>query len=220
MVPDPILGFGLRRRFRLCTLPITSSIPTRMGTVNHMMMVSTDPGSVRQPLLRDIIASQPRLPLDDGGLDGRKMRVVRVPYEIIEHPADVGFIAYGRTLAELFENAALAMSSIGCAGEQVEETTSREILAHGADLESLLYAWLAEILGIADAEQLVFRRFAISQIEEPQRGAPGQARGIAYGEVFDRERHAAGTYIKAVTLHQFIVERTLEGFLARVFLDL
>ena len=156
----------------------------------------------------------------DGALDGRKMRVVRVPYEIIEHPADVGFLAYGRTLAELFENAALAMCSIACAPDEIEETTPREILAHGADLESLLYAWLAEILGIADAEQLVFRRVAISLIQEPRGITPGAARGIAYGEAFDRERHAAGTYIKAVTLHQFIVERTPEGFRARVFLDL
>jgi SHS2 domain-containing protein len=45
-------------------------------------------------------------------------------------------------------------------------------------------------------------------------------RGTALGEKFDRERHAAGTYIKAVTLHQFAVERTSEGLRARVFLDL
>jgi SHS2 domain-containing protein len=148
------------------------------------------------------------------------MHVVRVPYEIIEHPADVGFFAYGRTLAELFENAALAMCSLGCAADKIEETTQREIVVRSADLETLLYAWLAEILGIADAEQLVFRRAAISQLREPQNGVPGEARGIAYGETFDRARHAAGTYIKAVTLHQFMIERTPDGFRARVFLDL
>jgi SHS2 domain-containing protein len=148
------------------------------------------------------------------------MRVVRVPYEIIEHPADVGFLAYGRTLAQLFENAALAMCSLACAPDRIDETTRREIIVGGADLESLLYAWLAEILGIADAEQLVFRRAAIAQLHEPQNGEPGEARGIAYGEAFDRARHAAGTYIKAVTLHRFMIERTPDGFCARVFLDL
>jgi SHS2 domain-containing protein len=145
---------------------------------------------------------------------------VHVPYEIIEHPADVGFLAYGRTLAELFENAALAMCSLACAPEKIQETEHREIIVRGADLEALLYAWLAEILGIADGEQLVFRRVAITQIREPKNGVPGEARGIAYGEMFDRVRHAAGTYIKAVTLHQFVVERTPDGFRARVFLDL
>jgi|SRR5271156_913382 protein archease len=148
------------------------------------------------------------------------MDVVSLPYEIIEHPADVGFLAYGRTLAELFENAALAMCTLACAAEKIEEKEQREIVVRGADLESLLFAWLAEILGIADAEQLVFRRGAVTQIREPKDGAPGEVRGIAHGEVFDRARHVAGTYIKAVTLHQFVVERTADGFRARVFLDL
>ena len=141
-------------------------------------------------------------------------------FEIIEHPADVGFLAYGSTLAELFENAALAMCSLVCAPGKIEERTRREARARGADLESLLYGWLAEILGIADADQLVFRRVEIKVLREPQDSTAGEVRGIAYGEPFDRERHAAGTYIKAVTLHQFLVERTTNGYRARVFLDL
>jgi len=143
-----------------------------------------------------------------------------VPFEILEHPADVGFLAYGTTLMELFENAALAMCSLACAQEKIGEREQREIAATGADVESLLYSWLTEILAVADAEQLVFRRAPISEFREPQAGAPGTALGIAHGEKFDRGRHAAGTYIKAVTLHQFAVERTGSGFRARVYLDL
>lgn len=145
---------------------------------------------------------------------------MRSPYEILEHPADVGFLAYGGTLAELFENAALAMGSLACAPEKIEEREQHQIVAAGADIESLLYAWLAEILAIADGEQLLFRRVQVSELREPKAEAAGEARGIAYGEKFDRERHATGTYIKAVTLHQFAVERTRDGFRARVFLDL
>jgi SHS2 domain-containing protein len=145
---------------------------------------------------------------------------VGIAYKILEHPADVGFLAYGGTFSELFENAALALCSLACAPEKIEEREQREIIAGGADIESLLYAWLAEILAIADGEQILFRRVQVNEFREPQAGAAGEARGIAYGEKFDRERHAAGTYIKAVTLHQFAVERTPEGFRARVFLDL
>lgn len=150
----------------------------------------------------------------------RKIQGVPKPYEILEHPADVGFLAYGGTLAQLFENAALAMCSLACPPEKIEEREEREIVASGTDVESLLYSWLTEILAVADGEQLLFRRARVSELREPQAGIPGTARGIAYGEKFDRERHAAGTYIKAVTLHQFAVERTAEGFRARVFLDL
>lgn len=142
------------------------------------------------------------------------------PFEILEHPADVGFLAYGETLEELFENAALAMCSIACVQEKIEEREQREITARGTDVESLLYSWLTEILAVADAEQLVFLRASVSELREPQAGTPGVAKGIAHGEKFDRARHAAGTYIKAVTLHQFAVERTGKRFRARVYLDL
>jgi SHS2 domain-containing protein len=141
-------------------------------------------------------------------------------FDIIEHPADVGFHAYGNNAAELFENAALAMCSLACVPDKIEERETRELSATGADLESLLYAWLAEILAIADAEQLVLNRAAVTKINEPRQGTEGTVRGIAFGEKFDRQRHAAGTYIKAVTLHQFAVERAAEGLRARVFLDL
>ena len=151
---------------------------------------------------------------------GAKIAIVTVPYEILEHPADVGFLAYGRTLAELFENAALALCALACAPERIEERLEREIAAQAADPESLLYTWLAEILAVADAERLVFRRAKVSSLREQASGKPGEVHGILFGEKFDRARHAAGTYIKAVTLHQFALERTAERFRARVYLDL
>ena len=141
-------------------------------------------------------------------------------FEIIEHPADVGFLAYGETLRELFENAALAMCSLMAAPDHITEREERQISARGSDTESLLYSWLAEILAAADGEQLVFRRVVVTQLKEPRGTSAGQVRGTAFGERFDRERHAAGTYIKAVTLHQFSIEKTDSGYRARVFLDL
>jgi len=138
---------------------------------------------------------------------------VRAPFEIIEHPADVGFIAYGATVEELFANAALAMMSLGCALENIEERERREIRARGSEIETLLYDWLTEILAIADAEQMVFRRAEVNQLGE------GKIRGGIYGEKFERSRHEAGTYIKAVTYHQLRVEQTAQGWRAQVFLD-
>lgn len=135
------------------------------------------------------------------------------PFEIIEHPADVGFIAYGRTLEELFENAALAMLTLACELDGVEEKVSRSVQATGSDNEALLYSWLAEVLAAADAEQLVFRRADVTAV------GSGRACGTLYGEPFDKTRHQAGTYLKAVTYHQLKVERTGEGWRAQVYLD-
>jgi SHS2 domain-containing protein len=136
-----------------------------------------------------------------------------VRFEVIEHPADVGFLAYGGTLEELFAHAGLAMFSLACELKTIEEKEKREVQARGVGIELLLYAWLAELLAVADAEQLVFRRVEVTEL------APDRARGTAYGEKFDKARHRAGTYVKAVTLHQFRVERTPEGWRAQVYLD-
>jgi len=143
------------------------------------------------------------------------------PFEILEHPADVGFRAHGETLQELFANAALALISIAGEPQAVEERERREIEATGEDTESLLYAWLAEIVAVADAEGLVWRRVEVRSLEE------NRIRGTAFGERYDRSRHHAGTAIKAVTYHRFRVERlggavgehSAGEWIAEVFLD-
>jgi SHS2 domain-containing protein len=134
-------------------------------------------------------------------------------FEVLEHPADVGFIAYGQTLKELFANAALAMMSLAYELDGVEERERRELTAEGGGTDALLYSWLAEVLAVADAEHLVFRRFVVTELNA------GRVRGVAHGEKFDKARHHAGTYVKAVTLHQFRVERSGKAWSARVFLD-
>lgn len=136
------------------------------------------------------------------------------PFEILEHPADIGFRAYGRTQEELFTNAALALFSLACDLATIEDREVREIEATGSDDESLLYAWLAELLALAEVERFIFRRAEIRALEAHA------VRGAAYGEPFDRARHRVGTHIKAVTFHQLKVEKTAEGWCAQVFLDL
>lgn len=134
-------------------------------------------------------------------------------FEILEHPADVGFRAYGATLEELFAHAALALITIAGDPAAVAEREQREIEATGEDTESLLYAWLAEIVAVADADRLLFRRIEVTSLRE------GRVTGIAHGEPYDRSRHRAGTAIKAVTYHRFKVEQSPAGWTAEVFLD-
>lgn len=134
-------------------------------------------------------------------------------FEIIEHPADVGFVAHGVTQEELFANAALAMMTLACDPGHIAERQRREIEVSGEGLESLLYAWLAEILAIADAEQVFFCRAEVRAVE------PQRVRGVVVGEKYDKRRHRAGTYIKAVTYHQLKVEQTPHGWRAQVYLD-
>jgi hypothetical protein len=50
-------------------------------------------------------------------------------FEVIDHTADVGIIAYGRNFRELLENAALGMFSLMAELETVEPKEQRQVTA-------------------------------------------------------------------------------------------
>ena len=135
-------------------------------------------------------------------------------FEILEHPADIGFRARGRGREELFENAALAPFSPTCDLQTVKEKESRVVEVSAADSEALLFSWLAELLAVSEGERIVFRRAAVSA------AGAGRVLATVYGETVDRQRHRSGTHIKAVTFHQLRIEESAEGWCAQVFLDL
>ncbi len=54
-------------------------------------------------------------------------------FQFIEHTADIGLMAYGRTLAEAFANAAYGMFSIITELRAVKEIESRRLELHEDD---------------------------------------------------------------------------------------
>ena len=135
-------------------------------------------------------------------------------FEVLEHPADIGFRAFGSSLAELFENSAFAMLSIAYELAGVLEAQEYPVEAVGADPESLLVNFLNEVLYLADGRRIAFRRFAIRELTEERVAAAG------FGEPRDAARHPARVIVKAVTYHQLRVENTPSGWVAEVYLDI
>ncbi len=134
-------------------------------------------------------------------------------FEILEHTADIGFRARGRTREELFENAALALESIAVDTGRVESRDVYPIAAAGEDDESLLVNWLSEVLYYLDGRRVVMRHFQIEQVER------FQVRGKALGEARDAERHPARLVVKGVTYHQLKITHDDKGWCAEVYLD-
>jgi SHS2 domain-containing protein len=135
-------------------------------------------------------------------------------FEILEHPADIGFRTWGKTAAELFQNAAVAMVSIAIDLSQVSPRREYPLAAAGEDYESLLVNWLSEILYWTDGHQTVLGEFQVNQIE------PTRVSGIGRGEPRDPERHPAKVIVKAVTYHQLKVIESPDGWQAEVYLDI
>ncbi|HZT32603.1 MAG TPA: archease [Bryobacteraceae bacterium] len=131
-------------------------------------------------------------------------------FEILEHPADIGFRAFGGTLAELFANAALALLSIADEPGGVEGRQEYPLEAGGSDYESLLVAWLSEVLYWFDGKRVGFREFRVISLE------PTRIEAIGRGE----PGHGAKLIVKAVTWHQLRVAATPHGWVAEVYLDI
>ena len=135
-------------------------------------------------------------------------------FEILEHTADIGFRARGRTRAELFANAALALQAIAVEMSDVRETELYSIDASGDDEESLLVNWLSEVLYYLDGKQVVMRRF---EMEEP---SPPRVVAKAWGEPRDPARQPGRLVVKGVTYHQLQIGKDTRGWYAQVYLDI
>ena len=126
--------------------------------------------------------------------------------------SDVVFEAQGRDRKELFENAALALSSVICQTDRIKPLMQKEIVVEGEDLKDLMHNWLQKVIELVDVEQLFFSKFEVKEMSDTR------LKAIAYGEESDPRK--GGTVVKAVTYYKFNVEKTRDGFKATVALDI
>ncbi len=120
-------------------------------------------------------------------------------YEEIEHTADVGIRAYGRTASEIFAAAAEGMFSLIAVPAHIEPKGEVEIRLKAEDLPQLLVAWLSELIFLHETQHLLFSRFEVHV-----RGSSLRAR--AWGETIDKRKHELKLAIKAVTYHRLSVD--------------
>jgi SHS2 domain-containing protein len=134
-------------------------------------------------------------------------------FEILDHTADVGIIAYGADLRQAFANAARGLFSLITELDDVEEALHRDIELEASDEESLLVGWLNELVYRFDTEGIVLKRFDISQLNNTHLKARG------YGEKVDSSRHKLKTGVKAATYHMLKVDKN-DGFRVQVLFDI
>jgi len=135
-------------------------------------------------------------------------------FEVLEHPADIGFRAYAPSLPELYAEAAVAMLSIAGDPGAAEPREERRLDVESGDRESLMVDWLNEVLYWYDGRLFAFREFRVEELAEGRIAAAG------LGEARDPERHRARLIVKAVTYHQLRVVERYGGWIAEVYLDI
>jgi len=135
-------------------------------------------------------------------------------YELIDHTADVGVKAYGKTLTDAFENAAKAMFDIITDNSEIESIGQYNIELESDNLEQLLVDWLSELLFLNSANNIVFGFFKVDIDEKTNKLS-----AKVFGEKFDISKHKIGTEIKAVTYHMLEVNNK-KPFHVQVLFDI
>ena len=152
----------------------------------------------------------------DGGevMEDEREEFVKPPgFELFEVTAEAGITAWGDSLEEMFANAARGMFALMIEPGTARPTSVLPVEARGADLPSLLVAWLNELLYRCEAEEWAPSDARVLAIESRF------VRGELVGEPVNQERHRFKGVVKAATYHLLECDKDGDRWRARVVFD-
>jgi len=135
-------------------------------------------------------------------------------FRLIATTADMGIVAYGRTLPELFSHAALGLMAITIDPADIRPQMEMAVSVQGANREELLLHWLNELLYLLEVEEFLGKEFIVEELSDTH------LRAVIRGEKRDPERHHFRREVKAVTYHRLQVRARKTGWEAQVIVDL
>ena len=139
-------------------------------------------------------------------------------FRVLEHTADEYIMAYGASLAEAFESAALAMFEVMTDTGTVKPKEKENIEVKAEDEKSLLYVWLEELLIKFDAEGKIYSKFDVSRISRV--GEDLFLEAAIWGETYDPDRHPAKTSVKAITYYRMEILKEEKKVTVKFILDI
>jgi SHS2 domain-containing protein len=135
-------------------------------------------------------------------------------YETFDHTADLGLRVRAADLGALFAEAGMALTATLVEDpDAIRAEVSLDVKLAADDLEYLFFDWLKSLLYQFDAEKLLFSRFDVKVSDTG-------LEATAWGERLDESRHELAHEVKAITYHALKVEKTDDGWLAEVIVDI
>jgi SHS2 domain-containing protein len=135
-------------------------------------------------------------------------------HELFEHTADLGLRAAAPDLNALFaEMAACLVSAMVEDPASVRAEKETWIDLEGSNKDYLLFDWLKQLLLHFEVDHLLFSKFDVRVKDDG-------LFGVAWGEEYDPARHVLSHEVKAITYHELKVEKTADGWLAEVIVDI
>lgn len=116
----------------------------------------------------------------------------------------MGVRGMGNTMAQAFEQVALAVTAIITPPDQVAPMEAVSLVCEAPDPELLLVDWLNALIYEMATRQMLFSRFSV-QIEGSRLFATAQ------GEAIEPERHRPAVEVKGATYTALAVKRHQDG---------
>lgn len=136
------------------------------------------------------------------------------PFEIIDHTADIGIIAYGADIKQFFSNAALGLFSLITEVNYIKENVQREIRISSQDREGLLVEWLNELLYIFDVDHIAFKRFEFDELND------SKLKVRCFGDKINPRQQKIKREVKAATYHMLAISKEDNGYKAQIIFDI
>ena len=133
-------------------------------------------------------------------------------WEHFEHGADIGVRGFGATLAEAFEQGALAMTAVIAEPETVAAREAVAIECEAPDAELLFAEWLNALVLEMATRRMLFSEFAV-------RIDGARLRGEGRGEAVDPLRHHPAVEVKGATYTMLRVAQENGEWVAQTVVD-
>jgi SHS2 domain-containing protein len=136
-----------------------------------------------------------------------------MPYEEIPHTADWCLHVWAADLAHLFVETAKGMNALAGTSLAEKPRITRAFTASAAELESLLVAFLSELVYYAEHDRIAFDNYDLSlELEDDQ---PCHLSATLRGAAILSMNKA----IKAVTYHNLQIRQTGRGYELEIVFD-
>ncbi|MDO8535498.1 MAG: archease [Candidatus Omnitrophota bacterium] len=134
-------------------------------------------------------------------------------YEQFSHTADIGVRVFGKTLKELFENAAFAMFDILADLEGITGEIIHDFELTAQTHEELLISWLDELLYNFYTKNIIFYKFDVTELSEDV------VKAKAFGRSVSENRNRLKTEIKAATYYNLKIIKKDDYYEVEIIFD-
>ena len=133
-----------------------------------------------------------------------------------EVKSDFAFEVNADNLSELFRGAGIAMMEAMVSVKEFKAKRVWEFKIESDTPELLLYDFLGELVFVKDVESVLFKDYEI-KIEENDKF---KLSCKAFGDDIDYEKYEILTDVKAVTMHNFVLEKRNDEWYCHIIVDL